>query len=238
MTHFQGRSCARAMCGNEEASDDLSSISTWADAIAQLKAIRATKPRQSLRELHDKMVRGNQKDKLPAASVVSRATLQRIFAAERQPKTCHLIGILYALDVPREQWAAWRDLVKRLETARRDDQDGDATSLRAEVEILKGRLEALREEFRGLRDTCESQLREAKEAKEAMHRATPGALAATTFGLPTAQKKLRHGHHDFVDSSFAKSRVRPYVSDMARGETRSRVTEPAAADEGEEASSG
>ncbi|MFB9471453.1 hypothetical protein ACFFR3_18175 [Nonomuraea salmonea] len=228
------------MCENE-ASDDLSAIKTWAEAYALLSAIRATKTRQSLRNLHENMVRGNRGKELSAASVVSTSTLQRLFKEKRKPKTCHLIGILYALDVPREQWAAWRDLVKRLETARRGDQDAETTCLRAEVESLRSRLECaekeaqeLREEFRGLRDTCESQLR---EAKEAFLRATAGTVAATTFGLAKAQT-LRPGHHDFESSSFAKSRVRPYVSDRPQAETRSRVTEPPGADADEAPSPG
>lgn len=110
------------MC-EEESADDLSAIRTWEEAVDVLRAIRATKDRQSFRDLHEKMDRASREGELRSDRVVSRSSLQRVFTKGQQPKTSHLIGILYALDVPREQWNAWRDLVKRLQRPQQNEHD-------------------------------------------------------------------------------------------------------------------
>lgn len=88
--------------------------------------------------------------------VASKSTLQRVFTKGYRPKTSHLIGILYALDVPHEQWVAWRDLTIRLDSPRQNEQDATLrepcpreqaqmarrlVSMQDELELLKGMLE-------------------------------------------------------------------------------------------------
>jgi hypothetical protein len=196
---------------------DLSTITTWPEAIAELRKIRATKPRQSYRHLHDKMVRGNRDNVLTSDSVPSKSTLQRIFTGEKRPRVSYLIGILYALDVPREQWCAWRDLVSRLETAEQGDCPASSKTAHDELAFMRFRLESVEKEMKALRnlvlekeDKLEKALRQVQELQE---RHESAAERLQTWERPAAPC----GEVPAVKPGFIKTRAKPEQRHLSPG---------------------
>lgn len=72
------------MC-EEESADDLSAIRTWEEAVDVLRAIRATKDRQSFRDLHEKMDRASREGELRSDRVVQQ--IQPAAGVHERPAT-------------------------------------------------------------------------------------------------------------------------------------------------------